>query len=230
MWPEHPFNAGALIVEGENPSRISRDGVGKTDVASETLFQQKAAIRKEILEKRKSQNPDTRDARSRDIVRALLQCEDFQKAKSILIYLSKDEEVRTDDLLQRAFESEKRVCVPVVDPEEDQLQISELPGPDTRFQLGPFGVREPVTKDRHFVPPDQIDLVVAPGVAFDRRGGRIGYGKGYYDRLLRRLGPRVPRVALAFDFQVLDAVPQSGSDIQIDTIITETNTMNCSGN
>lgn len=199
------------------------------DVASETLFQQKAAIRKEILEKRKSQNPDTRDAHSRDIISALWQCEDFQKAGSILIYLSKDEEVRTDDLLQRAFASGKRVFVPVVNPESDELEISELPGPDTKFQSGPFGVREPVDKDRHRVSPDQIDLVVAPGVAFDRRGGRIGYGKGYYDRLLRRLGSHVSRVALAFGFQVLEAVPQGGSDIRIDTIITENTTVNCSG-
>ncbi len=229
MWPEYPFNAGALFVEGKNSSRILQDEVGITEVASETLFQQKAAIRKEILEKRKSQSPDTRDARSREIIRALMQCEDFQKAESILIYLSKDEEVRTDDLLQRAFDSGKRVFVPVVNPESDELGISELPGPDAQFQLGPFGIREPVDKDRPFVSPDQIDLVVAPGVAFDRRGGRIGYGKGYYDRLLRRLGSHATRVALAFDFQVLEAVPQGGSDIQIDTIITENTTMNCSG-
>ncbi len=223
------MNAGALVFEGKNPSRIFQDEVGITDVASETLFQQKAAIRKEILEKRKSQSPDIRDARSRDIVKALLRCEDFQRAESILIYLSKDEEVRTDDLLKPAFESGKRVFVPVVDSKSGELQVSELPGPDARFQLGPFGVREPVDEDRHFVSLDQIDLVVAPGVAFDRRGGRIGYGKGYYDRLLRRLGSNATRVALAFDFQVLDAVPQDENDIQIDTIMTENTMVNCSG-
>lgn len=198
-------------------------------MATETLFQQKITIRKEILEKRKSQDPKTRAAQSRSIVRALLSHKEFQKADKILIYLSKDGEVGTENLLGRAFELGKRVCVPVVDRESDELRISELPGPDVSFRLGAFGVREPAEEDLSFVSPDQIDLVITPGLAFDRRGGRIGYGKGYYDRLLSRLGSQVPRIALAFDFQVLDSVPQDENDIQVDAIITEKSTMNCSG-
>jgi len=112
----------------------------------------------------------------------------------------------------------------------NKLLISELPGPEIDFQLGSFGVREPAEEDFNFVSPDQIDLVVVPGLAFDRRGGRIGYGKGYFDRLLSRLGSQVPRIALAFDFQVLGAVPQDENDIRVDAIITEKSTMNCSGN
>ena len=195
----------------------------------EALFQQKATIRKEILEKRKSQDLEIGAAQSRSIIRTLLNHKEFQKADKILIYLSKDGEVSTDDLLGRAFELGKRVCVPVVDRGSDELRVSELPGPDISFRLGAFGVREPAEQDLNFLPPDQIDLVVAPGLAFDRRGGRIGYGKGYYDRLLSRLGSHVPRIALAFDFQVLDTVPQDESDIHVDAIITEKNTMNCSG-
>ena len=206
-----------------------QDGTGKPDVATESLFQQKATIRKEILEKRKSQDPKSRAAQSRSIMRTLLSRKEFLKADKILIYLSKEGEVGTNDLLGRAFELGKRVCVPVVDRESDELRVSELPGPDSSFRLGSFGVREPAEEDLNFVPPDQIDLVVAPGLAFDRRGGRIGYGKGYYDRLLSRLGSQVPRIALAFDFQVLDAVPQDENDIQVDAIITEKTTMNCSG-
>jgi 5-formyltetrahydrofolate cyclo-ligase len=206
-----------------------QDGIGKPDVVTEALFQQKATIRKEILEKRKSQDPEIRAAQSRSIIRTLLNHKEFQKADKILIYLSKDGEVGTDNLLGRAFELGKRVCVSVVDRENEELRVSELPGPDISFRLGSFGVREPAEEDLNFVPPDQIDLVVAPGLAFDRRGGRIGYGKGYYDRLLSRLGSHVPRIALAFDFQVLDAVPQDENDIRVDAIITEKSTMNCSG-
>jgi 5-formyltetrahydrofolate cyclo-ligase len=206
-----------------------QDGTGKSDVATESLFKQKATIRKEILEKRKSQDPKSRAAQSRSIMRTLLSRKEFQKADKVLIYLSKDGEVGTDELLGRAFELGKWVCVPVVDRESDELRISELPGPDVSFRLGAFGVREPAEEDLNFVTPDQIDLVIAPGLAFDRRGGRIGYGKGYYDRLLSRLGSQVPRIALAFDFQVLDTVPQDENDIRIDTIITEKSTMDCSG-
>jgi 5-formyltetrahydrofolate cyclo-ligase len=203
-------------------------GIGTPDVATETLFQQKATIREEILEKRKSLGSEKQAALSRSIMGTLLNHKEFQKAGKILIYLSKDGEVATDNLLGRAFELRKRVCVPVVDQESGELRVSELPGPDVSFRLGAFGVREPEEDDLNFVSPDQVDLVVVPGLAFDRRGGRIGYGKGYYDRLLSRLG-QVPRIALAFDFQVLDTVPQDENDIRVDAIITEKSTMNCSG-
>ena len=198
-------------------------------MATEALFQQKATIRKEILQKRESQSPETSAAQSLSIARALLNHKEFLEADKILIYLSKDGEVSTDYLLGRAFELGKRVSVPVVDTENGELRISELPGPETSFRLGAFGIREPEEEDLSFVPPDQIDLVITPGLAFDRRGGRIGYGKGYYDRLLSRLDSQVPRIALAFDFQVLDTVPQDENDIRVDVIITEKSTMNCSG-
>jgi len=202
--------------------------IGKPNVATEALFQQKATIRKEILEKRKSQDPKIRAAQSSSIERALLSCKEFQAADKILIYLSKDEEVSTDSLLGRAFELGKRVCVPVVDEKSKELRISELPGPEASFRLGAFGVREPEEEDLNFVPPDEIDLVLVPCLAFDRCGGRIGYGKGYYDRLLNRLDSHVPRIALAFDFQVLDSVPQDENDIRVNAIITEKSRMNCS--
>ena len=197
-------------------------------MATETLFQQKATIRKKILEKRESQDSEIRVARSRSITRTLLQHKSFQSAHKILIYLSKDGEVDTNNLLGRAFELGKWVCVPVVDPKSGELLVSELPGPATSFRVGAFGVREPEEEDLNFISLDQIDLVVIPGLAFDRQGGRIGYGKGYYDRLLSRLSLDVARIALAFDFQVLDSVPQDENDIRVNVIITEKSTMNCS--
>lgn len=198
-------------------------------MTAETFFQQKATIRKEILEKRKVQDPKIRATQSHSIVTALLSRKEFQKAGKVLIYLSGDGEVVTDTLLDRAFELGKQVYVPVVDRENNELRISELPGPEKNFRLGAFGIREPAEEDLNFVSPDRIDLVITPGLAFDRQGGRIGYGKGYYDRLLRRLGSHVPRIALAFDFQILDTVPQDGNDVRVDAIITEKSTMNCSG-
>ena len=198
-------------------------------MTTEAFFQQKAAIRQVILEKRKTQDPNEQAALSRSIAKALLGREEFQKADRVLVYLSKEGEVGTDHMLGRAFELGKHVCVPVVDRENGELRISELSGPETRFRLGAFGVREPEEQDLNFVPPDKIDLVVVPGLAFDRQGGRIGYGKGYYDRLLICLGAHVPRIALAFDFQVLDTVPQNETDIRVDVVITEKSMMNCSG-
>ena len=197
-------------------------------MATETLFQQKATIRKEILEKREAQDPASVIARSRRITRTLLNHKSFQRADKILVYLSSEGEVNTDVLLGRSFELGKQVCVPVVDRESKELRISELPGPDIHFRLGAFGIREPEEADLNFISLGQIDLVVIPGLAFDRRGGRIGYGKGYYDRLLSRLSLDVARIALAFEFQILDSVPQDENDIRVNAIITEKSTMNCS--
>ena len=199
-------------------------------MATEALFRQKATIRKEILDKRESQSPAIRSALSHSIVRTLLSRGEFHQAGRILIYLSRDGEVVTDGLMGRAFELRKRVCVPVVDHKQKELLISELSGPEISFRLGAFGIREPKEGDCNLVPADTIDLVVVPGLAFDPQGGRIGYGKGYYDRLLKHLKPHIPRIALAFDFQIYDAVPQDESDAPVNLIITEKSTMNCSLN
>ncbi|MCG8608692.1 hypothetical protein MJD09_27360, partial [bacterium] len=93
-------------------------------MATEALFQQKATIRKTILAKRESQDPAIQAALSLSITKALLKHKEFHKADKILVYLSKDGEVGTDDLLGRAFELGKRVCVPVVDRENGELRIS----------------------------------------------------------------------------------------------------------
>lgn len=198
-------------------------------MTADTLVRQKAAIRKAILDQRRTQDARTREGKSRDIVRSLVKSEEFGKARALLIYLSNPEEVATDELMAEAFQAGKRVLVPVVNTPVGELDVSELPGPDVALRSGPFGIREPGTDVLNIVSPDQVDLVVVPGIAFDRRGGRIGYGKGYYDRLLGRLGEQVPRVGLAFEFQVLDSVPQNESDRRVDIVITEKNIMNCSG-
>ena len=199
------------------------------DMATEPWIQEKSVIRTAVRAQRRAQDAGDRMERSRAITRTLLGREEYQKARTLLVYLSNKEEVATDELVARALAEGKRVWVPVMDRETRDLRISELPGPGVKFRYGPYGIREPETEFLKFVSVDQADLVILPGVAFDRQGGRIGYGKGYFDRLLNRLDPRVPRVALAFDFQVLDTVPQSGHDERVSLIITEKSIMDCSG-
>ena len=178
-----------------------------------------------ILERRKKQAEVDRRAWSQRIAGAIFKNQLFVNSKTILLYLSKKDEVATDDLMAKAFEAGKRVCVPVI--KDRDLQISELPGPDIHFRLGKFGVREPVPEQYKEISPDSVDLAVVPGLAFDPSGGRLGYGGGYFDRLLSRLSPETKRIALAFDFQILEAVPQGRDDIRMDIVITEKTTMNC---
>ncbi|NIQ02620.1 MAG: 5-formyltetrahydrofolate cyclo-ligase [Nitrospinaceae bacterium] len=198
-------------------------------MTTETLVRRKAALRREILTQRESLAHDLRAGLSRKIVERLTRSPVFENARTVMIYLSRTGEVETDDLMARAFQAGKRVMVPVVDPDHDELKISELASPEIPFRRGSFGIREPREEDLKFVGPEEMDLVVAPGVAFDRQGNRIGYGKGFYDRLLVRLLPGTPVAALAFDFQIRDTIPHGERDRRVDMVFTENGMMNCGG-
>jgi 5-formyltetrahydrofolate cyclo-ligase len=77
------------------------------------------------------------------------------------------------------------------------------------------------------VAPEDVELVIVPGVAFDRRGGRVGYGRGFYDRFLDRTRPGVPAIAIGFAIQVVDAVPSGGMDRRVDAVVTEDEVIRC---
>ncbi|MCF8720105.1 5-formyltetrahydrofolate cyclo-ligase [Nitrospina gracilis] len=187
----------------------------------------KAVIRKEILAHRRTLDPETLKALSSRIIETALGLDAFHRADTVLVYLSIPGEVETDALVTAALDAGKRVCVPVIDPRTGELHASHLPGWSIEFRKGPFGIREPEDRFLKWVPPEEIDLVFMPGLAFDREGGRIGYGKGYFDRLLDRLNEHAGRVALAFDFQIHDTLPQGPSDRRVHQIVTETKIIDC---
>ena len=187
----------------------------------------KAAIRKEVLETRRTLDPETLKTNSGCIVQKVKALEAFRRARCVLVYLSIRGEVETDTLVQAALDAGKIVCVPVIVAETGALNISRLPRLDIEFKKGPSGIREPAERFLKWVPPEEVDLVIMPGLAFDREGGRIGYGKGYFDRLLDRLKQDASRVGLAFDFQIYDSLPQDASDRRVQTIITETQVIDC---
>ena len=185
----------------------------------------KATVRQEILARRDALDPEAVQCKSALIAGNLERLEEYPNAAAVLFYLSKNNEVQTDGMITAAYRSGKKVYVPVTGPGE--LKISELPGLDIEFDLGPYGIREPTQKFLKFVSPAVLDLVILPGVAFDARGGRVGYGKGYFDRLLGRLSANAVRVGVAYEFQVLETVPQSGTDITVQKIVTENSILNC---
>ena len=130
-------------------------------------------------------------------------------------------------MIERAFELGKKVYVPIVDRERHILKITKLPGPDIEFETGAYGIREPGRKLREIVSPETLELVVAPGIVFDLKGGRIGFGGGYYDRLLSGLSKQATRVGVAFDFHVLESIPQTENDVRVHKIITEKKVITC---
>ena len=142
----------------------------------------------------------------------------FIQAETIHLFMSKFDEPNTGPIILYAWESGKTIVVPCVLPNTFNLFHSQLNSFDD-LSPGALGVLEPSPEKRIRITPESINLVIIPGVAFDLQGGRIGYGKGYYDRFLEQT--KAFRLALAFDFQIIDKVPTEKHDVPMNGILSE---------
>ncbi len=181
----------------------------------------KKEIRKKILELKNALSPKEIQDKSNTIFNKLNKIDFYNKANNVMIYVSFGSEVMTKPIIDDSLNKGKRVFIPVTVPKTKQLIISELKDFEKDLQVGHFGVMEPKEEALRPVDPDIIDLVVVPGVAFDKNGYRIGYGGGYYDRFLPRLSERTPKISLAFEMQLIDRVPKDEYDIPVEYILTE---------
>jgi len=180
----------------------------------------KDELRRTMREKILSMSEEQKKDKSLKIIHRLKGLEEFSKARCIMIYVSKDDEVDTTRLIEETLRSGKRVVTPVVDLEKKELipyEISSL----EELSLGTFGVMEPKPGDARRVDVDEIDLVIVPGRAFDKDCNRLGRGGGYFDRFLRRLSGRRRLIGLAFSEQVLDRIPVGRGDVKVDAVVTE---------
>jgi 5-formyltetrahydrofolate cyclo-ligase len=184
----------------------------------------KDVIRREILAKRTSQKGAVKLAKDAMIKEKLLSLPEFRDSKVILFYMSIRGEVKTDSMISEVLQTGKKVLVPVADVKNRRLLISEIHDLN-ELSPGSFGVPEP--KHPHEFPIDKIDLVIIPGIAFDRKGDRIGYGTGFYDRFLKTLKKTVPFIALAYDLQIVPEIPKDEMDVRISKIITEKEVIEC---
>ena len=156
-----------------------------------------------MLRQLKQQREDERQKRSEAIRRKVFRLTAFRRATTVCCYVALPYEVQTWQMIEAMLLKRKRVVVPVVRPRTKRLQLSEVRDPTTELTPGAFGVREPVRKAFRPVPARELDLVLVPGLAFDRFGHRLGHGHGYFDRFLARIPKETPTVGLAFGFQVL---------------------------
>lgn len=183
-------------------------------------------IRRQTIARR--QSLDDAGPRSEAITQRLLSEFSIHEGSNWLVYISVRNEVRTNDILQQLLMTSGQVVVPycLSNHELGLFQLSDF----SQLERGAFGIREPLTDLRaeRTVSPETLDLVVMPGVAFDRRGNRIGYGKGYFDRLLEKLNADCTKVALAFDCQIVPEIPIEVHDVPVDYLVTETQFIRCS--
>lgn len=175
----------------------------------------KSQIRNKILLRFTREKEENLKRKSRIIKNKLFRSSVFKKAKTVMFYISFGGEVETGEMIKEAQELGKRVVVPV-------CKKNRMIKPcvfDARLDLkkGPYGAYEPLRK--RFIRLGDLDLVITPGLAFDKKGNRLGRGKGYYDCFLKRLFPQTASVGLAFDFQILPSIPATSQDIAVDKII-----------
>lgn len=181
----------------------------------------KKEIRESLLQIRKKQPRKERIKKSLTIWRKLKTQPEFLKAETVMFYLSLPDEVDTQEMVKESIKIGKRVVVPVSKAKKRKLILSVLKNYDRELRIGTFNIPEPKKRYIRKVALDIIDLVLIPGVAFDRKCGRLGFGKGFYDYFLKSLSKNVLTVALAFDFQVLARLPLEKHDVFVDKIITE---------
>lgn len=184
----------------------------------------KRVLRERILSARDVLPPDTRARFVEAIVATLAAREDFRLARTVMLSLAFRSEWETRALFARAWSLGKTVVAPRVDRQRRMLALCAVGDLERDVGRGYFGIDEPLPHCEK-VDPSAIDWVLVPGVAFDLAGHRIGYGGGYYDRLLPALRPDARRVAGAFELQIVERIPAAPHDVQVDAIVTEARTI-----
>lgn len=187
----------------------------------------KKILRQELLKKRSSLTIDEVVDKSADIAELLFSTDFYKKSKYIMCYIDFRNEVKTEEIIRTSLENGKKIIIPISVVKTRQLILSQLLDYDKELESGTYGILEPKKEFIRRVSPELIDLVLVPGVAFDRRGYRIGYGGGYYDRFLPKVKRSTPKVALAFDIQMVEYVKKGRYDIPMDYIITEKEIIKC---
>lgn len=178
----------------------------------------KIKFRQEILKKRKLLSGMEVKKRSEQIINNLTKLSEYKKARSVLFYVSFNNEVETHDIIKRTLENkDKQIIVPFF-KDDKGISLSILKDFSDLVEKK-FGILEPRPEKIIELRKDRFDLVIIPGIVFDKEGYRIGYGNGYYDRFLS--GLKTLKVGLCYDFQLVEKIPKEKHDIPVDMIITE---------
>lgn len=176
----------------------------------------KNILREEMKKKRKALTHEQIEEKSRRITEQAFTVNAYESARCICVYLAAFNEPRTMDIISRAIADGKKVCVPVTDTASGTLSLSYISGTNSLVR-GAYGIFEPSVIDA--ADESDVDMIFVPGIAFDEGGSRIGFGKGYYDRLLENT--RAVRAGICYEFQVCGKICADDHDIPMDIIITE---------
>ncbi len=192
----------------------------------------KKRIREKLLKRRDAIPLEVKELKEAAIEKKLFELKVFNESKCILMYVSFRSEVDTRSYLDDIIGSGKKLVLPVVDARHNVLKLYEVKD-TSELAPGYMGIPEPNIRENRRTTIKDIDLVVIPGTGFDTKGNRLGYGGGYYDRLLsfesKQLAnvEHIPTIALAFEEQIGDDIPSEQHDITVDIIITDERLIDC---
>ncbi len=181
----------------------------------------KTQIKGPILHKRDLLPKEEIIERSAKIKDRLFNLEKYKKSKTVMYFVSFNNEVDTHEMIRSALKN-KTVIIPKVIHHD--IEPSIIIDFDNLMPSGKFNIPEPIEIMK--IAHKNINLVLVPGIAFDREGYRLGYGFGFYDKFLNKT-PKAVKIGLAFDFQIVDKVPREEHDVPVDFIVTEERVIDC---
>jgi 5-formyltetrahydrofolate cyclo-ligase len=162
--------------------------------------------------------------KSSEVEKRLFLLPEFKKSNAILFYASFGKEIETEKMIEKALANKKNVCVPVTSFKDKTLLASSIKGLSD-LEKKPNGLIEP--RKINSCPIEKIDLIVVPGVVFDEEGYRVGYGGGFYDRLLKKAPRKTVTVGLCFEQNIAKNVPKQSHDAKMDFVISEKRVIAC---
>ena len=181
----------------------------------------KIELRKSIIERRSSMSLPARQTANRVISKCILAMGGFNDAQTVMAYMSIAAEFSTMEFVRTTLSHGKILILPKVNRAEKKLDLFRVKNIDTDLAPGIWGILEPDPERCEKILSEDIEFVLVPGVAFDAQCNRLGYGGGFYDRLLDDLGPFASFVAPVFALQIVERVPIEEHDIPLNVIVTE---------
>ncbi|MEE8431037.1 MAG: 5-formyltetrahydrofolate cyclo-ligase [Candidatus Desulfatibia sp.] len=181
----------------------------------------KEEIRNDIAKRLAALADSAVEAKARQIEKRLFEFANFLEANVVLLYINSASEVNSRDIIKSCLDYNKIVILPAFNIDTYEMKLMKVDNLETDLKLGPRGIYEPNETRCNVVPIECIDIAIIPGTAFDEKGGRIGSGEGYYDRLIPKLSITTRKVALAFENQITQQIQMESHDKHVDIIITE---------
>ena len=185
----------------------------------------KATLREQMKQTRRALSKAEVRRRSALVAQRLIELEAFRRARVVMLYLPVRNEVDTTLAVTDCLNNGKTLGLPRMDAEHDRIAVHRVDDMTRQLVLGRMGLVEPDPAKTETLALDAIDFVAVPGLAFDREGNRIGWGRGYYDAFLAALGPRACRVGLAYAFQIVEAIEHDDHDMPMHYVVTDEATL-----